>query len=125
VAHLTPGHTKGCTSFTTEAGSKAAIYQVMFLCSTSTLDYDLVSNKKYRKIAQDFERTFDKLRSMKVDVFLSSHASFFKMKKKLEMLKENKAANPFVDPQGYRDFIARKESEFSSKLNKQKSAPAK
>ena len=119
TVHYTPGHTKGCTTFTTTAKKETSSYQVVFLCSLSALNYDLVSNKSYKSIAADFEATFDFLRPMKVDIFLGSHASFFKMKKKSAMIKENPEINPFVDPKGYRDFIARMEKAFQEKLRKQ------
>ena len=118
VTHLTPGHTKGCTTFTTTAKFEGSIYQVMFLCSLTALNYDLVDNKNYKGIAKDFEASFDRLRSMKVDVFLASHASFFKMKQK-RARKPEKGVNPFVDPAGYRSFIARVEKDFRRKLNEQ------
>ena len=118
VTHLTPGHTKGCTTFTTTARHEGAKYQVMFLCSLTALNYDLVDNENYGDIAKDFEMSFDKLRSMKVDVFLASHASFFKMKQKLSKRSEN-GGNPFVDPEGYRFFITRVERDFRRKLNEQ------
>lgn len=125
VVNYTPGHTKGSTTFKTTAKNGDSFYQVVFLSSLSVLDYDLVSNPNYRDIANDFRATFGFLRSLKVDIFLGSHASFFKMKEKAEALKSAPGINPFVDPEGYRSFILRNEKTFLEKLAKQQAGPAK
>lgn len=122
VAHFTPGHTKGCTSFTTQATNGDATYDVMFLCSTTALSYDLIKNKKYRSIADDFRFTFSRLRSMNVDIFLASHASFFGMSKKLETLQQNPVLNPFIDATGYSRFISVTQKAFEDKFAFQMSA---
>ena len=118
-ALFTPGHTKGCTTYTTTARNGDAYYQVAFVCSTSALNYDLVSNSNYKDIREDFETTFSTLRSLKVDIFLASHASFFRMKQKLKNWEKDPDTNPFVDPIGYRNFISRMEEAFQKKLKEQ------
>ncbi len=125
VAHFTPGHTKGCTSFTTEATYRDASYAAIFLCSTTALNYDLIDNKNYINISQDFRSTFKKLRSVNVDIFLASHASFFKMSRKREKAENAAGRNPFLDPAGYLDFIDVTERAFEEKYERQKSAAIK
>lgn len=115
--YLTPGHTKGCTTWTTNVKENGRKYKVIFLCSTTALNYDLVNNRNYPAIARDFAATFARLKRLRPDVFLASHASFFKMEQKL---RAGKNQNPFIDPAGYRDFIARTERAFWEKLAKQK-----
>ena len=39
VAHLTPGHTKGCTTWTTKIRDGDKVYDVVFVGSQSALDY--------------------------------------------------------------------------------------
>ncbi len=116
----TPGHTKGCTTFTTEIEENKKNLNVMFLCSTSTLDYNLVDNKNYPNIAEDFTNTFTKLKKIPVDVFLSSHAQFFNLKEKFEKMKNGSVENPFIDAEGYQKFVERMEKQFLEKLAKQK-----
>lgn len=119
-AMFTPGHTKGCTTYTTTANHGDERYQVAFVCSISALDYNLIDNKNYGSIRKDFEETFSVLRSLKVDVFLASHGVFFKLKEKLEAWKEDPETNPFVDRAGYRKFVTRMEAAFKKKLAAQK-----
>ena len=118
--HLTPGHTKGCTTFTTKIKQNKRKLNVIFLCSISALDYNLIDNQKYLNHSQDFTNTFKKLKRIKVDVFLGSHAQFFKMSEKVKMMKKDKSKNLFIDSNGYRDFVARMEKSFQKKLAKQK-----
>ena len=77
VAHLTAGHTKGCTPWTTVAEEDGRKYNVIFQCSIGTnARTPLIGNTKYPTIARDFAKSFDILRSLPVDVFLASHGTF-------------------------------------------------
>ena len=118
--HLTPGHTKGCTTWTTTVKEKGKKYKIIFQCSLSALNYNLIDSENYPNIAKDFQNTFAKLKKMKVDVFLGSHASFFKMAKKVELMKKGAEINPFIDPDGFTNFIEKNEEAFLKKLNQQK-----
>lgn len=118
--HLTPGHTKGSTTWTTTIKDKDRKLNVIFLSSTSTLDYNLIDNPKYPDHYKDFINTFAKLKKMKVDVFLGSHAQFFNMMEKVKMMNKDKTTNPFIDSQGYIDFINGAEKAFQNNLNRQK-----
>lgn len=118
--HLTPGHTKGCTTWTTKIREGTRKLRVVFQCSLSSLDYNLIDNPKYPNHARDFEMTFAKLKKLKADVFLGSHAQFFKMEAKLKAWKANPTTNPFIDSQSYQKFVAANEKAFLTKLGKQK-----
>ena len=120
-AHFTPGHTKGATTYTMQIKENGKKLRVIFQSSLSALPkYDLIDNPKYPNHAADFKMTFVKLKKMKVDVFLGSHAQFFKMKEKLEMWGKDKSKNPFIDPNGYQKFIMSAEKSFLKKLAQQK-----
>jgi metallo-beta-lactamase class B len=114
----TPGHTKGATTFTTSIKDGRKKLDVIFLSSLTTLDYDLKNNKNYPTIAADFTNSFARLKKLKPDVYLSSHASFFGLKDKFERLKNGAETNPFIDPQGYADLIERLEKQFAERLEK-------
>jgi metallo-beta-lactamase class B len=118
--HLIPGHTKGCTAWTMTLREDRQKLDVIFLGSVSALDYDLIDNPKYPDIARDFTNTFARLKKLRPDVFLGSHAQFFKMSKKVELMKKDNSRNPFIDPEGYQNFIKRYEKDFLDKLAKQK-----
>ena len=74
TAHITPGHTKGCTTWTMRTGGK----DVVFVCSPSApSEYRLTNNPQYPHAVADYRKTFAKLKSLGCDVFLASHGNFF------------------------------------------------
>jgi metallo-beta-lactamase class B len=120
VAHLTPGHTKGCTTWTMKVQDGGKTYDVVIVGSPNVNDgYKLVNNAKYPQIAADYERMFRVLKSLPCDIFLGAHGSYFDMESKYARYKERGAA-AFVDPEGYRKFVASKEQEFRAELQKQR-----
>ena len=119
VAHMTPGHTKGSTTWTTRVQDGAKEYNVVFAGSTSAPGYSLVDNPKYPMIAEDYLRSFYRMRALPCDVFLAPHGMFFSLKEKSQLLAEGKQPNPFIDPQGYRNYLKESEAEFRKKLDQQ------
>ncbi len=117
TAHVTSGHTRGCTTWTMTATEQGRPYRVAFYCSTSVVDR-LVDNAGYPQIAADYERTFEKLRTMQADVFLAAHPFLFEMEAKVKKMKPG-ASNPFVDPAEFRRFVEGSEREFRAALKKQ------
>jgi metallo-beta-lactamase class B len=122
TAWLTPGHTKGNTTWTTKISDGAKTYDVVFAGSPTALDYKLVGKESYPGIAADFEKTFAVFKKLPCDIFLSDHGTFFWFLKKREELMRGDTPNPFIDPDGYRRFIAHFEKEFYEKLELQKKA---
>jgi metallo-beta-lactamase class B len=91
VAHLTPGHTRGCTTFTTTAQEGGKTYNVMFGCSLrppAVLTPALVD---------EFNRAFRTVRALACDVQLGDHGAQYNMQEKYARLKDG-GANPFIDP---------------------------
>lgn len=122
VAHLTPGHTKGCTTWTMQVKENGKIYNVVIIGSPNVNPgYKLINNAAYPEIAKDYERMWRVLKSLSCDIFLGAHGGYFGMEAKFPLLKEGKI-NPFVDPQGYEKYVAQKEQDFLSELAKQKNA---
>ena len=122
TANITPGHTKGCTTWTTTVRDGGRNLNVIFVCSVSAPGYKLADNKDYPDIEADYIRSFAWFKNAKVDIFLGSHAGFFDLEGKMKLLKEGSKVNPFIDPQGYREFIASNEKEFYKKLKDQRAA---
>lgn len=122
VADLTPGHTKGCTTWTmnvTEGGKK---YNVVIIGSPNVNPgYKLVDNAAYPQISDDYERMWRVLKLLPCDIFLGAHGSYFGLEEKYPRIKEG-GANPFVDPEGYKKFIAQKEQDFRTDLSRQQLA---
>ena len=122
VAHLTAGHTKGCTSWSMKAREGDKTYDVVIVGSIGVNPgYILVGNRDYPQIADDYVRSFRVLRALPCDVFLGSHGAFYGLKEKYARLQEG-GENPFIDPAGYKAHIDLQERNFNAKLEEQKRA---
>jgi len=122
VAHLTPGHTKGCTTWTLSVTEGGKTYNVVIVGSPNVNPgYKLIHNESYPQIAEDYERMWKVLKSLPCDIFLGAHGSYFGLEEKYALIKD-KGANPFVDPSGYKKFVAEKEQEFHTELTRQQLA---
>jgi metallo-beta-lactamase class B len=119
TAHLTPGHTQGCTTWTTKIRDGDKVYDVVFVGSQSALDYKFVGQESYPGIMADFERSFALLNHLPCDIFLASHGSFFHFVEKHERLLRGDA-NAFTDPDGYKAYLRESEQEFRDKLARQR-----
>lgn len=119
VAHATPGHTRGCTSWSTQVDEGGKRYDVVVVGSnTVNPGVRLAGKPSYPGIAEDYAKSFALLKRLPCDIFLGSHASFFDGAKKAERWKKKEGANPFVDPQGYRDYLAWTEKAYRERLAK-------
>ncbi len=119
VAHLTPGHTKGTTTWTTKVSDNGKSYDVVIVGSPNVNPgYKLVGNEQYPQIAQDYERGFEVLKSLPCDVFLGAHGNYYGMESKFARMKAG-TANPFIDPEGYKSYVAEREQTFREELKKQ------
>jgi metallo-beta-lactamase class B len=126
TAHVTPGHTKGCTTWTMQVKEGGKTLDVVFAGSVSVNPgVTLAVNPKYPQIAEDYAKTFKILKSLPCDVFLSSHGSFFDLTDKAERQRKGETSNPFIDPKGYRAYLARMEERFRTQLaEERKGVPA-
>jgi metallo-beta-lactamase class B len=125
VAHLTPGHTRGCTTWTMKVTERGKTYDVVIVGSPNVNDgYKLVGNKEYPQIAEDYEKMWRVLKFLRCDIFLGAHGAYFGMEEKYPLLKEG-SANPFIDPSGYKSFVEEKEEAFRKELAKQKEMAAR
>jgi CubicO group peptidase (beta-lactamase class C family) len=120
VARLTPGHTRGCTTWTWRVEDGGKKYDVVVIGSPNVNPgFQLVNNKDYPGIADDFAKTFEVLKSLPCDVFLGAHGGYYGMVARYDLLKKGQA-NPFVNPEGYKDYVAQKERAFRKTLAEQK-----
>ena len=121
VAHLTPGHTKGCTTWTMKVNEGGKSWNVVIVGSPNVnAGYKLVGNAAYPNIAQDFEKTFRVLKALPVDYFLGAHGAYFDMEAKYPKMKEG-APSPFIDREGYMKYVNEREQAFLKELARQKS----
>ena len=122
VAHLTPGHTKGTTTWTMKIVDAGKTYNVVIVGSPNVnAGYKLVNNALYPQIASDYERMFRVLKSLPCDIFLGAHGSYYGMEAKYARMKEG-GPNPFIDPEGYKSYVAEREETFRAEWAKQKAA---
>ncbi|MBZ5634821.1 MAG: subclass B3 metallo-beta-lactamase [Acidobacteriia bacterium] len=116
TAHIMPGHTRGCLAWSTNLKENGKTYYTFIECSLNgrfvqTLD-------QYPGILDDFRATYKKARTFPVEVFLSSHASFYGMAEKYAKLEKRgpNDPNPFVDPDGYKAHVDEYEKSFEAAL---------
>lgn len=124
VARRTPGHTRGCTTWTWQETVDGRPLDVVVIGSPNVNPgYRLVANADYPQIADDFSQTFKVLRELPCDVFLGAHGNYYDLLSKYERMEKKAPGNPFIDPQGYQAYVALKEATFRKKLADQQAGP--
>ena len=122
TAHKTAGHTMGTTTWTMDETEAGKILHVVIVGSPNVNPgYRLVNNKTYPKIASDYQHGFEVLKALPCDIFLGAHGSYFGMKAKYVRWKAGDR-NAFIDPAGYRDYVADREKVFRDELNRQRAS---
>lgn len=126
VAHKTPGHTRGCTTWTMRVNEDGRPLDVVIVGSWNVNPgYRLVDlpdrPASYPGIADDFRHTFAVLSSLHCDVFLGAHGSYFNMLAKLDRLRAGATGDVWDDPQGYRAAVQERERAFETELARQTS----
>jgi metallo-beta-lactamase class B len=119
TARETPGHTKGCTTWTMTAEEDGVEYDVIFFCGVNIANnaLPLIGNPRYPDAVADYNMTFEKLKTIPVDVYLGGHGYWFWVEDKLAAVEAGAETNPFIDPEGwqraltvfeqrYRDLLA-------------------
>jgi metallo-beta-lactamase class B len=127
VAHLTPGHTRGDTTWTANITSSnddgGRSYDVVIIGSVGVnAGTKLVNNPQVPDIADEYQRSFRILRGLKCDVPLGSHPAMYNLAEKYPKL--DQGPNPFIDPQGYKTELDIEETAFHAVLDEQKKAAA-
>jgi metallo-beta-lactamase class B len=122
TAHLTPGHTMGAVTWTMRVPAPDAptggrpLDVVFFPSANVNSGVRLVGNARYPAIADDFARSFVIWKALPCDVFLADHGDFYGMRDKRRRQQAGALINPFIDPQGYRSFVAEAEQRFRAQL---------
>jgi metallo-beta-lactamase class B len=119
TAHRTAGHTKGTTTWTMDetVGGKA-LHVVIVGSPNVNPGYKLVGNKTYPRIAEDYAKGFQVLKGLPCDVFLGAHGGYYGLKGKYERWKHGDH-DAFIDPEGYKAYIAEREGAFEAELKRQ------
>ena len=116
TAHIMPGHTKGCLAWTMDLKEDGKTYHAFIECSINGRSFR--SLDQYPGIVDDFRATYKKARTFPVDLWVSSHASFYGLADKYAKLQKRGPSdpNPFVDPQGYLAHVDEYEKSFEAVL---------
>jgi len=121
TAHLTAGHTRGTTTWTLDEAEAGRTLHVVIVGSPNVNPgYQLVNNEAYPQIASDYAHGFQVLKSLPCDIFLGAHGSYYGLKEKYERWQRGDRA-AFIDPEGYKSYIADRERAFESELKRQES----
>jgi metallo-beta-lactamase class B len=124
VAYMTPGHTPGCTTWTTLTREKKWNHNVVFFCSMSVAANRLVGKLTYPAIVEDYRKTFGSARGIIADVFLAPHPEMFKMEEKRPLIGKYEV-NPFVKAGEFHAYIREAEKAFNEGLAKQNAEASK
>jgi metallo-beta-lactamase class B len=115
TAHLTPGHTKGCTTWTFKTTENGKTYDVVVVGSLSLNAANLGDNPGYPNIREDFIKSFKVMRALPADVFVGSHTGFYQMSQKYARMEKGEP-NPFIDPVGYKTLVDSSEKAFLDRV---------
>jgi metallo-beta-lactamase class B len=124
IAHKTPGHTRGCTTWTMRAPIGGHLRDVVIVGSWNVNPgFRLVDRPgkpaSYPGIAADYQRTFVVLKKLPCDVFLGAHGAYFEMLEKLDRVKAGAGESVWIDPDGYKAAVAEREQAFEAELKRQ------
>jgi metallo-beta-lactamase class B len=123
TARLTPGHTKGCTTWTMQVREGGRTLNAVIIGSPNVNPgYLLVGNQNYPQIAQDYVKTFAVLKILPCDLFLGAHGSYFGLQAEYEKMKAGRP-NPFIDPEGYHAYVAERDAAFRKEWERQQKTP--
>ena len=114
-ANITPGHTPGCTSWSTTVMDQDKSLEVLFFCSATVAGNRLVNPPQYQGIVDDYRHTFEKTKDWRPDIFLANHAFFFKLKeKRKKQISGDRLA--FVDKKFFPKLMQKLEKAFEKSL---------
>jgi metallo-beta-lactamase class B len=123
TAHVLPGHTKGCTSWTMPLSDAGVTHKAMFFCSITVGGNSIAGKLAYPTIVSDYRASFARLKKMDADIFLAPHGEQFGMAGKLARMKPG-APNPFIDAGELPRLVARMEAAFDKDLARQQAGGA-
>ena len=120
TARLTPGHTRGCTTWLMQVKDGGKPLNVVIIGSPNVNPgYELITNRDYPEIADDYKRTFRLLKSFPCDIFLGAHGNYYGMEAKHARLRHEPKINPFVDPEGYKAYVEDRAKNFQETARQQ------
>ncbi len=115
TANLTPGHTRGCTSWS----YRSRAHNFLFACSLTVAGQNLIDDPTYPAAATDFARTFVRLGRMQADVFLNFHPDLNVMEARRARQRAGDE-DAFVDRSELQRQLVRARNAFETELSAQR-----
>ena len=130
TAHKTPGHTRGCTTWTMQTTIDGKPRNVVIVGSWNVnSEFRLVDRPghpaSYPGIAADYAHSFDVLAKLPCDIFLGAHGAYFNMLAKLARAKSGGGSSVWIDPEGYKLAVADRKQAFEKELKRQQDEATK
>jgi len=122
TAHFTPGHTKGCMTFTMVAEEDMQTFDVIFLGGVIIAAEPLLGHPQYPNMAEDFAMSFAKLQSLPVDIYLGGHGYWNNLPDKIQRMKRGEGYKAFIDTGSYRKSVDSWQQDFVDTLIKESKA---
>ncbi len=116
IAHFTPGHTPGSTTWTWQDTRDGRLQQFVYADSLSAPDYKLLDNPRYPRIVDDYRRSFAVISALPCDVLITPHpdASGWDFAK---------ADAPHASPMTCRQYADRAGKNFDKQLQSERKMP--
>jgi metallo-beta-lactamase class B len=125
TAYNTPGHTRGSTTWVTTLADGGKVYNVVFLDGGGfNPGYRVARNLSYPGITEDYRRTHHLHEMLKPDIWLGHHTEYFDLEGKRRRMPVE-GVNAWVDPEGYRRFVAANKRAFEDEVDLEMGAPPK
>jgi metallo-beta-lactamase class B len=119
TAYHTPGHTRGATTWVAHLVVDGKSYVVAFPDGAGfNPGYRLATNASYPGIADDYRRTHHMLEMLRPDIWLAQHNEYYDLAGKRERAR-TEGVKAWVDPEGYRRFIAGKKRAFEDQVDEE------
>jgi metallo-beta-lactamase class B len=119
TAYHTPGHTRGATTWIANIAVDGKAYVVAFPDGAGfNPGYRLVKNPSYPGIAEDYRRTHHFLETLKPDIWLAQHNEYYDFESKRQRA-QTEGMKAWIDPEGYRRFIAGKKRDFEDEVDEE------
>src|SRR6266850_1760772 len=116
----TPGHTPGCTTWTTSVREQGKPYSIVFhACGGPNAGVKLVGNTKFPALIQETERSFRVQKTLKPDIYLTMHPEDL-FAGKVARIKAGETPHPLLNPDGYTRLITDTETNFQKRIQEEK-----
>ncbi|MEJ7596311.1 MAG: subclass B3 metallo-beta-lactamase [Kofleriaceae bacterium] len=124
-AILAPGHTPGCTVWTTTTRDTARTYEVVFYgCVRPNDEVKLVGNARFPRLIEQTQDTFRRMTTLTPDIYLTMHPEQ-QFAGKLDALVAGTRPHPLDDRAAWPALIHEYETEFAERVARARREPAR